>query len=182
MNGNDEVVAEYDVGEDGPSKFRSEFAQAANGHSLLAYEITGPNRVGYVVIDAAGNLISPPRHVTLIAPDQITAAAFAHGDFAIMMSDPDAVATVQQVISNAGYSIGQEEPLGVVNVDDSHPIAWSSGDNETIVLYDPPSGNTRTVSFAPGYLSLEKTNDTELRLYNDGAQPADVMLSVYGSL
>ena len=86
------------------------------------------------------------------------------------------------MISNAGYPIGQDEPLGVINLDDSQPIAWASGDNEMTLLYDPQSGNTRTVSFAPGYLKLEKTNETEVRLYNYGAQPADVMLSVQGSL
>ena len=58
----------------------------------------------------------------------------------------------------------------------------ASGDNEMTLLYDPYSGNTRTVSFAPGYLKLEKTNDTKVRLYNYGAQPVDVMLSVQGSL
>ena len=92
---------------------------------------------------------------------------FSNGDFAIIVVN-DSAATVKQIISNSGYPIGQEEPLGVINAD-AHPIAWASGDLEITLLYDPYSGNTRTISFAPGYLKLEKTSETEVRLYNYGA-------------
>ena len=160
----------------------SEFARAPNGNLLFAYELTSTDGVGYFVVDTLGNMIAWAQHVTFIEPDELTAGAFTNGDFAILIGEDDSVSTIKQIISNTDYAIGHEEMLGVVSMDDDHPIAWASGDIKMTLLYIPYSGNTRTVSFAPGYLKLELVSETEMRLHNYGAQTADVMISVQGSL
>jgi hypothetical protein len=172
---NDVVVAQNSLGPG--SLYFNDYAKAPNGHVLFGYELSGPDAAAYIVVDATGVALRPAEH-TILEPEDLCVAAFDNGEFAFLIVDDESEAFFMQLISNTGYPIGSWNPLGTATTNQV-PIAWPSGSNEVTLLFTGYGAGTRTMSIAPGYLKLEETSTTEVRVYNNGAQAAQLFSTVH---
>lgn len=157
----------------------SEVVAGAQGTILVAAESGGPDLPFYAVIANDGTVVMPSTGMSGWENDMIQAAAFADGDFLVMVAEDDSNAPMTWAISAQGALLRPMVVGDVTVVPDDVRGAFMPGPGNTL-MHLAPSYDSDVApylsTYHKGVLQLRVESEDEVRLYNETPDTLDVTL------
>ncbi|MBX2802909.1 MAG: hypothetical protein KTR31_34825 [Myxococcales bacterium] len=154
----------------------------SQGTIFVAAEQGGPDLPYYAVLDEQGTFLDGPHVLSSWENDQISATAFADGDFWVGVTEDDSNALMTWVVGARGGLLRPMVPGDVRVVPDDDELAFVTLDEHTVgvVAGSYSSGvPAQLTAYSKGLLQLRVVSDDEVRLYNETAETLDVTLTVH---
>jgi len=156
-------------------------ARADNGHTLIAYEVGGPDAMAFAVFDGAGELIAGPTTITDNEPDYYSVGVFGDGDFLLAMGEGQSEAGLMWNINNQGQLIHSDSIKFGHGWEPNHRFSiFPVNDYQVNLVYEVYSNpGSYMQAVAKNYLPVKHVSETAVTVTNWAANPLEIVLTVW---
>lgn len=151
----------------------------SQGTLLVAAESGGPDLPFYAVLRDDGTVIQPATGMSGWENDTIQAAAFADGDFFILVHEDDSIAPMTWVVGAQGTLLRPMVIGDITGVPDDDLGAFFAGEGNTVGHLSPSyesEVDPYLSTYTKGLLQLRVDSDDAVSLHNETPDTLDVTL------
>lgn len=161
--------------------YNTSVAIAKNGHSLIVYELGGPDASGFIVLDQNAEWLSPPEILNQNEPTELLATTLKDGSFAAIHIDDDSLVATMHLISNNGTIEPEEDfisPMAPVGY--GKPLAFPLTNDSFMFFYASyqEKNGYQMLEVFKNRLTVDRDSATRTNITNRSLHTVDVKLSI----